>query len=108
MLISEILDKAARKIERDGLWKEADGASKHGETCAAFAISGAVVDPCLAYLREEGRRFFTSYLGLPLPGDHSCAVADGIFAWNDAPERTQSEVVSKLREAAAKARAEGK
>jgi hypothetical protein len=33
---------------------------------------------------------------------------DGIANWNDAPERTQAEVVAKLREAAAIAREQGK
>ena len=33
--------------------------------------------------------------------------SDEMFTWNDAPERTQAEVVAKLREAAALAAAEG-
>lgn len=93
--IARILDAAADLIEPEGAWGQGQWESSTGCLCAegALAKAGACerfVDVC----RAPVGRFFEPLVG----GD--------IVAWNDAPGRTQAEVVAKLREAAAKARAE--
>lgn len=101
MNVSEILNKAADLIEPEGAWtqghfaRRADGA-KTGwteEDASCFCVSGAIkrVAPASweawnkfdAYCRQRGFAHMAT--------------------WNDAPERTQAEVVAALRAAAEKA-----
>ena len=91
--IADILDKAADLIEPEGAWS---GFVCDGPNCAATAIDDVAQTyrasrPALVY--------FAKFLG-------SSNILGGIWKWNDAPERTQAEVVAKLREAASKARGE--
>jgi len=97
---SEILDKAARKIEPEGRWtrqysaRDKDGREVAPNDAAAtcWCIYGAIMKVSRRRkVRGDLFRFLPTYASV----------------WNDAPERTQAEVVAKLREAAALARAEG-
>lgn len=102
MTPAEILTKAADLLEKPGAWtqkelgRRADGTPiRCGEDMAeavCYCISGAIIAiagpdhlmRCTRAVEKVTRK-------LPV-------------IWNDAPERTQAEVVAKLREAAAKAR----
>jgi hypothetical protein len=98
MKVSEILSKAADLIEPEGAWlqaysaKNADGepvSSSDARACK-FCIYGAMARICDrdADARQRARDFIHPVIGTEL-----------ISIWNDAPERTQAEVVSALREA---------
>lgn len=104
--IADVLDAAADLIEPEGAWttetvaSTADGNSVLSDNpqavcfCAMGAIFRCGGDPVGA------DKFFG---GTICPGGGW----GHIGPWNDAPERTQAEVVAKLREAAALARARG-
>jgi hypothetical protein len=119
--IADILDRAADLIEPEGWWcQEAFARDSFGESvhpsspdAVCFCATGAVT-------RAAGNRHVERHKALQvLANDFSPPpeflghiggnrYVSAMAAWNDAPERTQSEVVSKLREAAALARSEGK
>jgi hypothetical protein len=86
--VADVLDRAADRLEPEGAW---------GDHCASTAIDS--VSQGDWRLGSQANNFFARYIG-------SGSDRFGVWSWNDAPERTQSEVVSALREAAAKARAE--
>jgi hypothetical protein len=113
--VAGILDRAADLIEPEGMWtrqsyaRDAKGreispespeatcfcmmgaisrvASNHADLHAALALVGEGLPPSPKYNAHIGG------------ADYVAAIA----RFNDAPERTQAEVVAKLREAAAKA-----
>lgn len=89
---AEVLSEAADICERG--WCQGKFV-KDGCVCASEAIRIAG-DSELA-LDTEAWPFFNRHIG-----------ADYVSEWNDAPGRTQAEVVAKLREAAALAKAEGR
>lgn len=105
MNVSEVLNQAADVLEPEGawtqgaLWRTPDGTyEEDGAVC--FCIQGALylVTERIAggvgegdAVREEAEDFLETLLGRTIPG------------WNDDPERTQAEVVAKLREAAEQA-----
>jgi hypothetical protein len=103
--IADILDAAADLIEPEGAWTQGVlGRDERGciltsnelgravSFCAAGAIQRAAGLP---FQTPEGaHRFVRKVIG-----------RKEIGYWNDRPRRTQAEVVAKLREAAALARA---
>jgi len=107
--IADILDKAAEIIEPEGAWTQhyyARGKSGNRVSsrraarcfCALGAINFAAGhNPDVDYIPA------IHALEPFVKGEDAFDVPD----WNDAPERTQAEVVAKLREAAAKAREQG-
>jgi len=108
--IADILDKAADLIEPEGAWTQGfELSGKDGCHCAATAIEAVVhevsepeLDAGLdAYDAFEPMEFFAQIVGFRQ------SIWGTIWYWNDAPERTQAEVVAKLREASAKAREAG-
>lgn len=103
MSVAEILDKAADLIEANGHWKgeatpghvsvtdEAQQAILAGAPCCTVgAIYAAAAD-------GEFERETAAYLAFRDWLD--CRGLGGMVLWNDAPERTQQEVVTALREA---------
>jgi hypothetical protein len=108
--VSEILSAAADLIEPEGKWtqgyyaRDQFGSDCEPEDscavcwCTIGAIERAseesVSDDCEAYNAAE------QAVAAALPGIT-------IVSWNDAPERTQADVVAKLREAAERAREQG-
>jgi len=93
--VSDVLDRAADLIEPEGAWHQGNYVGPTGDCwCALGAImrvgnfASDINAPSIVLRRLIGEEF----------------VAD----WNDDPERTQAEVVAKLREAAALAREQGK
>lgn len=100
--IAGVLEKAADLIEPEGAWTQGAsfrdklGAMVEGDNPnkASQCLVGAVSVVCGFHYDAAAEVF--AFLELRLGED----AAD----WNDAPERTQAEVVAKLREAAAAAR----
>lgn len=100
--VAEVLDRAADLIEPAGAWMQ--------NALSKYDIAGNPTCMCVigAVLNVPGASFeAVDFLDKLLP---PTKVADKRPAakWNDAPERTQAEVVAKLREAAALAREQGK
>jgi hypothetical protein len=97
---AEILTKAADLIEPEGAWTQASFARvASGEktvpedpAAVCWCLSGALSRVSSeAVFKDRSAAFDALYLALD---------DDGVFGWNDAPGRTQAEVVAKLREAA--------
>ena len=84
--VADVLERAADVVAKPGGWMQGSMGSD-GCYCAWGAIIAASVtgDP------SKACRFFSGFVG-------------GMVQFNDTPGRTQSEVVAKLREAAALAR----
>jgi hypothetical protein len=108
--VAEVLERAADLLQKPGAWTQGVLArNKAGEITGLSEFRGPAVCWCIlgaTYVVDNdddddrsssnsADRFLESLLG-------------EVGAWNDAPERTQSEVVAKLREAAALAREQGK
>ena len=104
--VAEVLERAADLIEPEGAWTQGEFAlNADGEITGLSEFRGAAVCWCALGAINKASA-----------GDDSLEdVAELILRnlvvrlvdeWNDAPERTQAEVVAKLREAAALARAE--
>ena len=105
--VADILARAADLIEPEGAWTQGEEArDAHGEGLEDFSGTDAVCWCAGGAIWKAARllgvvrgapfqRYFELFLGVT-----------GVPEWNDAPERTQAEVVAKLREAAAKARGE--
>jgi hypothetical protein len=91
--VAEVLDAAADLIEPEGAWTQGEWGSD-GCWCLDGALMAAK-GSCQTWPELEAVR---NAIG------PECETAIG---WNDAPERTQAEVVAKLREAAAKAKEQG-
>ncbi len=85
----KVLLDAADLIERDGLWKGCGSDYSYGSNCIANAISKITGEPYTA----SHQKLLDSF---------GCGLKsfNAVYAWNDAPERTASEVIAKLREVA--------
>lgn len=100
MNVSEILSKAADLIEPEGAWTQGSAArdangheiDPQSREAACWCVYGAL-DRVAGDRFQRGIGFIEEATGQVL-----------ISVWNDAPERTQAEVVAKLREAAELAR----
>jgi hypothetical protein len=98
--ISEILSAAADLIEPEGCWtqraycRNADGKALGwgSDEAVCWCITGATGTVDEEGCGTDADRFLRRLL------------KSGVSLWNDAPERTQAEVVATLREAAAKAK----
>jgi len=104
--IADVLDRAADRIERDGWWQGGyyQGSAEEIATtplrialrvtsrpcCAIAAVMAEAPSRHMSHLAE---RALERFLGVPL-----------VTVWNDAPERTQAEVVAAIRGAAAQER----
>ena len=102
--VADVLDAAADLIEPEGAWttgadaRRSDGGKTHGhdDQAICFCAEGAVI-------HVSGKRSKHDAFQLIRRVTRSSSIHE----WNDAPERTQTEVVAKLREAAALAREQG-
>jgi len=114
--VAEVLERAADLIEPEGAWAsgtktlEADGSEQLDYYKEAQAASWTIVSAISVAAKRypgrynpEGARACTAALRFfqRVTGQHP-------YDFNIAPERTQAEVVAKLREAAALAREQGK
>lgn len=108
MSAADILEKAADLIEPEGAWtrfvfaRDASGrrVSEQDPSATCWCAAGAITVTAGGGFFGEGAWKARSAL--------LEALGAGIIPnWNDAPDRTQAEVVAKLREAAEKAREQG-
>ncbi|MGV0964165.1 MAG: DUF6197 family protein [Polynucleobacter sp.] len=107
--VADVLDRAADLIEPEGKWTQ--GAYGRDATgCEVIGVENAVCF-CAMGAMYKARGDIGAFehdpdLVRPLAAliERTCDAA--IDDWNDASERTQTEVVSALREAAALARKE--
>jgi hypothetical protein len=88
--IADILDKAADLLAKPGVWGRAGG--QGGSHCAATAIG-----KCSDYRDQAAINCLAKHLGVE-------SMRREIWRWNDDPSRTLDDVLTALREAAAKAR----
>lgn len=91
MNVSQILNAAADKIEREGWF----GAAGHGPNCALIAINACVNDGD-DFNYTETRKALVRGIG-----DDGSFLSMNIVHWNNAPGRTKDEVVAMLRAVAA-------
>lgn len=103
--VADVLEEAAGLIEPEGAWTQkhirlnAEGRyTANGSEAVCWCVVGATMAVTGIVASMAADRYFAEFLGE--------TGVDAVERWNDAPERTQAEVVAKLREAAAKARAE--
>jgi hypothetical protein len=117
--VAAVLERAADLIEPEGKWTQGDSArdangnrlragTEEGAVCWCVlgAISKVVGHPA-SLLFGAAQKALASVLPseiLPIFDDDGDELPIEA-SWNDAPERTQAEVVAKLREAAALAKA---
>lgn len=104
--VSEILFAAAELIEPEGAWTQGTVA----RNALGEDVEGDAPDAvCFCLIGAIGKATDHHYdAAKPVYELLETLVGDGwIDLWNDAPERTQAEVVAKLREAAEKAREQG-
>lgn len=106
--VADVLDRAADLIEPEGAWIQGrlceDGCDLQNASC--FCAMGAILRVGSSSL--IGRKSVPVFeASLPSGFREYGAGLRPAADWNDAPERTQGEVVAKLREAAAKAREQG-
>ena len=98
--VADILDRAADLIEPEGRWVQGNLFRLAGGKEICWCAYGAILHTRSAH-SEEAAELIERDLPKTSPGG-----LRPIAAWNDAPERTQAEVVAKLREAANLARAQ--
>jgi hypothetical protein len=96
LLPSEALAKAADLIEPEGAWRQGPSL-RDGAQCAVNALAAATRQG-----QSWGAMIDFAYQAIGLDAG-SMALSE----WNDAPGRTQAEVVAALRQAAELARSEG-
>lgn len=95
MNVADVLRGAAGEIEKRGLYKGGDAydrpvtddEARADETVRCCTIGAMQIVDCVQTAKAMG--YLYAHLGIA-----------GIGAWNDAPGRTQDEVVSTLRAAA--------
>ena len=98
--VSEVLDRAADRIEAGG-WCQA-AFRDEGRFCAL----GAIINVAVAMRLGSGALTDIEALVDPALAALAAAVGeDGVMGWNDRPGRTQEEVVAMLRAVAATERA---
>lgn len=94
--VAETLEMAASLIEPEGAWTQ---------QVAGKPFPRSTGTPCcMGYAIEQNA---DGDMGPAIEALYAVAPFNsirGLVAWNDAPERTQAEVVAALRAAAAKAR----
>lgn len=106
MNVAEILTKAADLIEPEGAWtqkanaRDSEGRKTFasGEDAVCFCMAGALI-------HAGGGAYPKEFVDAVLPPARGGL--DRLVFFNDAPERTQAEVVAKLREAAERALSQG-
>lgn len=107
--VSQVLSEAADLLEKPGAWTQGVFArNAKGENTGLSEIRGKAVCWCVlgATAASAG-----SNLGLSSAADHFLRDFLGVEelgSWNDAPDRSQEEVVDALRRAAALAKDQGR
>lgn len=98
--VGDVLEAAADLLSKPGAWTQ--GAFREGD---CFCVLGAIA--FITGDNPDGSWYGNTAAAAREPLAMVVGVKTyDVVGWNDDPERTQDEVVAKLREAAAKARAE--
>lgn len=108
--VADILTAAAELIDRPGAWIQGQGAKTitgepvdpTHERAAQWCAWGAIERVTNGHRARSDRSFHALLDALDLDPDWDPAIFGEV--WNDAPERTQAEVVAALRAAAENAR----
>lgn len=99
--VSEVLEKAADLLEPEGAWTQKQLAkAADGKTCDPRSL--AAVCWCMAGAIQRSTPLDANYE--PYLSAVGATIRNIIPYWNDAPDRTQTEVVSALRQAASQAK----
>ncbi len=110
--VADVLDAAADLLAKPGAWTRGQYArDDHGSPLQDGRNPAAVCWCAIGALEKVSDRLVGRKLVDPLQRivantSNKFGEYGHISEWNDAPERTQAEVVAKLREAAALARQE--
>lgn len=102
---SDIMEKAAEIVSRGWTQRIFTNSAR-----SCFCVRGALSVAAGAQMLTEGHKPSERLLAKVISGvspRSDVAAENSLVAWNDAPGRTQAEVVAKLREAAALARDQG-
>jgi len=94
--IAEVLEKAADLLEPEGRWTQHAYGRWNGSGYSCWCMFGAIDAIASDYK-----------IGAQCNNVVDRVVGQGLVDWNDAPGRTQPEVVAALRRAAALAREQG-
>lgn len=101
--VADVLERAAARLAGEGAWTQRAFARRHDGSVAYSSCDPRVCSWCLggALLKEnEATPFDISQVANAV----RAVIGADLVGWNDAPERTQEQVVAVLREAATKAR----
>jgi len=108
MRVSDVLDRAADLLTPEGAWtQELFARDICGGPLSAGFDEGAVCWCAIGAIEKVTGEEFLEELPVLAAQQLESVLLTAIPPWNDAPERTQAEVVAKLREAAALARERG-
>lgn len=111
MTVSDILERAADLIEPEGRWTQDEFVRNLSGACGDELGPWPRGKLCFCVLGAISRANHDQLVGemtfAPVVQAMGLKFAHELARWNDAPGRTQAEVVAKLREAAAKAREAG-
>ncbi len=105
---SDILSRAADRLEQPGAWTQ-NAFARTSDDKRVFPYSSNAVCWCARGVVAKELQHSDEW-ETPHAYDYlrRAAGALSIATWNDAPERTQAEVVAALRKAAEMARSEGR
>jgi hypothetical protein len=110
--VAEILDAAATQLEEHG-WRKYLFADELGRCCAAGAINLVAIgdahaswaaDERLTALTRQAKSLLLDTVGFDSATDEYNCIDDAVGEWNDRPLRHRDQVVTAMREAAARAR----
>jgi len=97
--VAEVLEQAAELLSKPGAWTQGRLSGGLGADKCFCALGALIEVSPVGFSAAE-------YLEKMLPRVTATDAYRPLAKWNDTPGRTQEEVVAKLREAAALARAE--
>jgi hypothetical protein len=100
--VADVLDRAADLIEPEGAWSDGDVARDRSGNATYSMDPGAVCWCALGAIWREAEIAGINRYASEIPMAE--LVGGSVAIFNDAPGRTQAEVVAKLREAASLAR----
>lgn len=93
--VADVLERAAALIEPEGAWTQNEYTHQLYAFCQLGAIAHVMAIGATKASGTPAARALSAFLD---PTDESAGRV--VARWNDAPERTQAEVVSALRTAA--------
>ena len=102
--VAEVLERAADLVAPEGAWVQGTFGREGECYCVRGALSIASGTRNIAYGHPVSEIALAASLGLRHGNEN--AAGSALVQWNDDPSTTQAEVVTALREAAAKAKAE--